>query len=251
MNRVAPATLFLLMCLTASAAAQTPSTPEATPPEVQQPAVPSADTPPSAQAPANAVPTDATPANPPPTNTPPANASGSKPATPPQAANLETLAIGDARDILGQKVSGAAGEDMGLVVDVLFDANKQPRAVVIDFGGFLGVGTRKIAVDWKLLQFYAPDAKTPLKLDLSRADVQNAPEYKPSDKSIRVIAGPSPTQMAAPAQTAPPSPSTPPASPPSPSTSPASTPPTGTPPAATTPPASPPSAPAAPATTAH
>jgi hypothetical protein len=106
-------------------------------------------------------------------------------------------------------VSGTAGEDMGLVVDVLFDANKEPRAVVIDFGGFLGVGTRKIAVDWKLLQFYAPDAKTPLKLDLSRADVQNAPEYKPSDKSISVIAGPAIVAPAAAAPASPPSPAAP------------------------------------------
>jgi hypothetical protein len=128
---------------------------------------------------------------------------------------------------LGKKVSGAAGEDMGLVVDVLFDANKEPRAVVIDFGGFLGVGTRKIAVAWRLLQFYAPDSKTPLKLNLSRADVQSAPEYKPGDKTISVIAGPG---VVAPAATAPPSsapaPSapTPPAPAPAPSAEPAPTP---------------------------
>jgi hypothetical protein len=107
---------------------------------------------------------------------------------------------------------------MGLVVDVLFDANKQPRAAVIDFGGFLGVGTRKIAVAWRLLQFYAPDSKTPLKLELSRADVQSAPEYKPGDKTISVIAGPG--LVAAPA-TAPPSAATAPAPPESPAPAPA------------------------------
>jgi len=111
--------------------------------------------------------------------------------TPPaSAANLETLVPADARSILGTKVSGTAGEDMGLVVDVLFNANRQPAAAVIDFGGFLGVGTRKIAVDWHLLQFFAPDSKTPLKLALSRTDVQSAPEYKPGTPSVSVIAGP-------------------------------------------------------------
>ena len=85
---------------------------------------------------------------------------------------------------------------MGLVVDVLFDANKQPRAVVIDFGGFLGVGTRKIAVDWKLLQFQPAAAKTPLKVALVRADVQAAPEYKEGDKTVSVIAGPAKTAPA-------------------------------------------------------
>jgi PRC-barrel domain protein len=181
MRRVFLATPILLAWLAAAASAQTASTPEAPP---DNPAPP----------PSNAAP-----------------ATQAKPAKPPApAATLETLVTADARDILGQKVSGAAGEDMGLVVDVLFDANKQPRAVVIDFGGFLGVGTRKIAVDWKLLQVYAPDSKTPLKLDLSRADVQNAPEYKPSDKSISVIAGPA---IVAPAVAAPAPPSPPPASP--------------------------------------
>jgi hypothetical protein len=156
MTRAGPAAIALLACLAAQAAAQTASTP-APPP-----------TPPAS-----------TPA--------PADTSAAKPAP---AANLAMLAAADARSILGKKVSGAAGENMGLVVDVLFDANKQPRAAVIDFGGFLGVGTRKLAVDWRLLQFYAPDSKTPLKLDLSRADVQSAPEYKPGDKTISVIAGP-------------------------------------------------------------
>jgi hypothetical protein len=138
---------------------------------------------------------------------PPTPAPASIPAKPPPPPpNLETLAAADARDILGEKVSGAGGEDMGLVVDVLFDENKEPRAVVIDFGGFLGVGTRKIAVDWKLLQFQPEDAKTPLTLALARADIQAAPEYKVGDQTIGVIAGPLP-----PAPPASPPPATPPA----------------------------------------
>jgi PRC-barrel domain protein len=140
--------------------------------------------------------------------TPPPSAPAASPAP---AANLETLAAPDARSVLGKKVSGAAGEDMGLVVDLLFDANKEPRAVVIDFGGFLGVGTRKIAVDWRLLQFYAPDSKTPLKLDLTRADVQSAPEYKPDDKTISVIGGPGRVAPVATPPKATPSEATPPA----------------------------------------
>jgi hypothetical protein len=166
MRRAGPAAIALLACLVAQASAQNASTP--------------------------APPPTATPSTPAPADTTP-----SKPAP---AANLETLAAADARSILGKKVSGAAGEDMGLVVDVLFDANKEPRAAVIDFGGFLGVGTRKLAVDWHLLQFYAPDSKTPLKLELSRADVQSAPEYKAGDKTISVIAGPG---LVAPAATPP------------------------------------------------
>ena len=47
----------------------------------------------------------------------------------------------------------AANEDMGRVVDVIVKRNGEVRAAVIDFGGFLGVGSRTIAVDWSALRF--------------------------------------------------------------------------------------------------
>src|SRR5207245_6925477 len=50
--------------------------------------------------------------------------------------------------ILGKDVLSATGENMGRIVDVLFDEKGEPHAAVVDFGGFLGVGTRKIAIGW-------------------------------------------------------------------------------------------------------
>ncbi|MGA7262644.1 MAG: PRC-barrel domain-containing protein, partial [Stellaceae bacterium] len=55
--------------------------------------------------------------------------------------------------ILGKEVLSAKGEDMGRIVDVLFDEKGEPHAAVIDFGGFLGMGTRKIAISWSALRF--------------------------------------------------------------------------------------------------
>ena len=55
--------------------------------------------------------------------------------------------------ILGKEVLSAKGEDMGRIVDVLFDEKGEPHAAVIDFGGFLGMGTRKIAISWSALAF--------------------------------------------------------------------------------------------------
>ncbi len=57
--------------------------------------------------------------------------------------------------ILGREVRSTADENMGRIVDVLVDRSGQVRAAIIDFGGFLGVGSRKIAVDWKALHFPA------------------------------------------------------------------------------------------------
>ena len=57
--------------------------------------------------------------------------------------------------ILGKSVRSNAGEDMGQIIDVIVKRDGQVRAAVIDFGGFLGVGSRKIAVDWSALSFPA------------------------------------------------------------------------------------------------
>ena len=96
--------------------------------------------------------------------------------------------------ILGKEVLSAKGEDMGRIVDVLFDEKGQPHAAVIDFGGFLGVGTRKIAISWSALRFDLGEKKNVIALDLDREQLKAAPEYKysESDKPIPVVAQPQP-----------------------------------------------------------
>jgi hypothetical protein len=47
---------------------------------------------------------------------------------------------------------------MGRIVDVIVSRDGQIHAAIIDFGGFLGIGIRKIAVDWNALNF-APVGK--------------------------------------------------------------------------------------------
>src|SRR5712675_1922796 len=103
--------------------------------------------------------------------------------------------------ILGKEVLSAKGEDMGRIVDVLFDEKGEPHAAVIDFGGFLGVGTRKIAISWNALRFDLGEKKNVIALDLGREQLKAAPEYKyaESDKPIPVVAQPqSPPQEPAP-----------------------------------------------------
>jgi hypothetical protein len=79
--------------------------------------------------------------------------------------------------ILGRDVKSPKGEDLGRVVDVLADAQGHVRVAIIDFGGFLGVGTRRIAVDWPLLRFDLSARDKPLILSVDRQKLQSAPEY--------------------------------------------------------------------------
>jgi hypothetical protein len=83
----------------------------------------------------------------------------------------------ESQGILGKAVRDADGKEMGRIVNVIVDRASQPRAVVVDFGGFLGVGSRKIAVDWAALRIGA-DKPDQITLDLSRDQVKAAPEYK-------------------------------------------------------------------------
>src|SRR5580704_14324179 len=64
-------------------------------------------------------------------------------ASPPSAIALDTQEV---EGILGKEVRSSVDENMGRIVNVVVDRNVQPRAAVIDFGGFLGV-------DWNLLHF--------------------------------------------------------------------------------------------------
>jgi len=136
----------------------------------------------------------------------------------------------EAEGILGKQVYGVNGADMGLVTNVLVDRAGNPIAVVIDFGGFLGMGIRKIAIDWHLMRFHPGNKDKPVTLSLEKGQLKAAPTYDP-DKPPRIVgtsAAPTPAKPATPPTAAQPAKSpTPTATKPSPPA--AVTPPTPTP----------------------
>src|SRR5712671_4220839 len=140
---------------------------------------------------------------------PPAEVPTEVPVPPAQPApSAVVLDTRDAQAILGKSVRSVAGEDMGRLVDVVVDRNGQPRAAVIDFGGFLGVGSRKIAVDWTVLKFLRDDGKqNVITVELTKDQVKAAPEFK--EGSTVAILGALGTGQPAPAVPASPEPATP------------------------------------------
>jgi len=92
--------------------------------------------------------------------------------------------------ILGHKVADPEGKDIGRLVDILVDRDGQPQAAVLDFGGFLGVGSRKIAVQWGTLHFAPGEAKNPVTLELTPDQIKAAPEYKDVAKPAQVVIAP-------------------------------------------------------------
>jgi PRC-barrel domain len=94
--------------------------------------------------------------------------------------------------ILGTKVQGPKGEDLGRVVDVLADASGRVRVAIIDFGGFLGVGDRRIAIEWPLLRFN-PSDPAPVVLSVDRDKLKTLPDYKGAERPQVLMALPAPT----------------------------------------------------------
>ena len=127
-------------------------------------------------------------------DTPPAGRNPSQsntvPADPKEAVSPPSVTIIGARDahgMLGRDVRSPTDEDMGQIVDVIVDRAGSVRAAVIDFGGFLGVGSRKIVVDWNALQFGRVANKSDsITLELTKDQVTAAPEYK-EDTPIVVL----------------------------------------------------------------
>ena len=109
------------------------------------------------------------------------------------AAFQELIYSGEAAGILGRSVHGPEDEQVGQIVDVLVDDQGLPRAAVIDFGGFMGVGKRRIAVAWRALHFIPAAEQKAIRIDLTVDQIKETPDFKPVAKPL----GP-PLTMAAP-----------------------------------------------------
>lgn len=127
----------------------------------------------------------------------------------PPAPNVVRVPPDEAVAILGQPVAGPDGKAVGRLIDVLVNEDGRPTAAVIDVGGFLGVGARRIAVRWNALHFAPGATNTPITLDWTIDQIKAAPEYaNPAKPAPVVVAAPKPAAppatSAAPAAAAPP-----------------------------------------------
>jgi len=105
-------------------------------------------------------------------------------------ASHTVLLYQDVVGVLGKEVRSSAGENLGRIVDLLVDQTGQVRAAMIDFGGFLGVGNRRIVVDWTALHFAPADQGDRITVDLTREQIRAAPEYKAGKPVIVLTAVP-------------------------------------------------------------
>ncbi len=98
--------------------------------------------------------------------------------------NTARLAVSS---VLGRLVVGPDGKEIGRLVDVLVDGMGAPRAGVIDFGGFMGLGSRKIAVEWSAFAFPPSGSDAELTITLTPEEIKNTPEFAGQGKPVSVV----------------------------------------------------------------
>ena len=81
--------------------------------------------------------------------------------------------------LLGREVRTRHG-DSGRIIDLLADRNGKLQAAVVEIGGFLGIGTRKVAIDWRAFRFELQDSKSFVTMEIDRERLRLAPEYTTS-----------------------------------------------------------------------
>ena len=115
--------------------------------------------------------------------------------TAPQSASMLFVPEQRAGEVLayrlgGTRVFNSKGEIIGQVNDVVLDANGQAVSAVIGVGGFLGVGTKSVAVPYRELKIGPViEGSRVLLLNVTRDQLQGAPTYKATDPSRTDRAG--------------------------------------------------------------
>jgi sporulation protein YlmC with PRC-barrel domain len=83
-----------------------------------------------------------------------------------------------ADDLIGTTVYGANDENVGSVGDVILSQDGNVDAIIIDVGGFLGIGTKEVAVGMDNLEFMTDaDGNMYLYTQFTEEQLEAQPEY--------------------------------------------------------------------------
>ena len=84
-----------------------------------------------------------------------------------------------ASEIKGTHVKNLQGQDLGEIEEVLLDPETgQVKFAVLEVGGFLGLGSTKVAVPWSAFQLTQEGNKSRWVLDADKEKLKNAPKVE-------------------------------------------------------------------------
>ncbi|WP_018389085.1 PRC-barrel domain-containing protein [Ancylobacter sp. FA202] len=153
-----------------SPAPQTTTPPAASPvqPDAGNPQAPAAEMPATTPTPGTAGSTD---------SAAPASSAMATPATP-KFVSAQSSGQWLGSDLTGTEVVTSSDEKLGSISDVLVERDGSIVAVVIDVGGFLGLGAKPVAVSFDSLTATPTDDGEKVVVTLTKEELNAAPEFK-------------------------------------------------------------------------
>ncbi|WP_273210030.1 PRC-barrel domain-containing protein [Marinobacter subterrani] len=87
-----------------------------------------------------------------------------------------------ASDLIGTELRTSGDESVGEINDLIMDQDGQVVAALVNVGGFLGMGDKHVAIDWKSVKRSGNPADRNLRVDMTREELQSAPSF---DRDVR------------------------------------------------------------------
>lgn len=91
----------------------------------------------------------------------------------------------EASNLIGTNVRNTNGDTIGEVGDLVLDGNGDAQGVVVDVGGFLGIGARSVLVSWDSLTITRADnGSVEVTTALSREQLEGLQPYETSGSML-------------------------------------------------------------------
>lgn len=87
----------------------------------------------------------------------------------------------NASKVVGLAVINNADESIGKVSEVLLDRSGKVAGVVVDVGGFLGIGTHPVKLGWNQIKVINKDGSAQAVVNMDKNALKQMPEYKASN----------------------------------------------------------------------
>lgn len=116
-----------------------------------------------------------------------APADGTQPATTADAGAATTAIVNadgslNASKLIGLDVESPEAKKVGDIGEVVLDKGGKVEGVVVDVGGFLGIATHPVLLDWKDVTLANQDGKDRAIVNLSKEKLEQMPAYETSSK---------------------------------------------------------------------
>lgn len=89
----------------------------------------------------------------------------------------------NASQLVGLNIQNADGDNLGEVGEVVIASDGGLQGVVVDVGGFLGIGTHPVLLNWKDLKISGNGDDVKAIVNTTKDNLKSLPEYKASSAS--------------------------------------------------------------------